>query len=175
MRAAASPRLTSFALIAVGGALAALVLGRPAIAALVVPFALAAAVGIAGARAPGLRVGATIASARVLEGDSVVLDVRVHADAPVGWLELLPTLPHGLEATDPALPLTIALDGGTERRIAISVAARAWGAYQVGEVIARARGPLGVLVREGVHPEEADLRVLPSRERLRRLVGPARA
>jgi uncharacterized protein (DUF58 family) len=175
MRAAASPRLTSFALLTAAGALAALVLGRPAIAALVVPFGLAAAVGVAGARDPGLRVGATIASARVLEGDTVVLDVRVHADVPVAWLELLPTLPHGLEATDPPLPLTVALEAGAERRVAISVTARAWGAYRVGEVIARARGPLGVVVREGVHAGEEHVRVLPSRERLRRLVGPSRA
>ena len=174
MRAAASPRLASFALITAGGALAALVLGRPALAALVVPFGLAAAVGIAGAPDPGLRIGATVASERVLEGDTVVLDVRVRTRAPVAWLELLPTLPHGLEATGAPLPLTIALEAGADRHVAVPVAARAWGAYHVGEVIARARGPLGVVVREGVHAAEADLRVLPSRERLRRLVGPSR-
>jgi uncharacterized protein (DUF58 family) len=59
--------------------------------------------------------------------------------------------------------------------VAVSVVARSWGAYRVGEVIARARGPLGVVVREGAHAGEEDLRVLPSRERLRRLVGPSRA
>jgi uncharacterized protein (DUF58 family) len=176
MRAVASPRLASFALITAGGALAALVLGRPAVAALVVPFGLAVAVGLAGTRDPGLRVAATVPGERVLEGDTVVLDVRVGAQARVAWLELLPTLPHGLEAADPPLPLTIALDGGgADRRIAVSVVARAWGAYHVGDVIARARGPLGVVVREGVYAGEQDVRVLPSRERLRRLVGPSRA
>jgi len=175
MRATASPRLASFALLTAAGALAALVLGRPAIAALVAPFALAVAVGVAGARDPRLRLATRIASERVLEGETVELEVRVRAEAPIGWLELLPTLPHGLEATGPPLPLVVTVRAGAERRIAVPIAARAWGAYRVGGVIARARGPAGVVVREGVHADEEGLRVLPSRERLRRLVGPSRA
>jgi uncharacterized protein (DUF58 family) len=174
MRPAPSPRLASYALLTAAGAFAALVLGRPAIAALVAPFALACAAGIAAARDPALRVAATVSSERVLEGDTVVLDVRVAAVRPVGWLELMPVLPDGLEATARAAPLVIALDGGVERRIEVAVAARRWGAYRVGEVVARARGPLGVVVREGVHRTDAAVRVLPSRERLRRLIGPSR-
>jgi uncharacterized protein (DUF58 family) len=175
MRPAASPRLASYALLAAAGAFVALVAGRPAIAALVAPFALACAVGIAAARDPGLSVSASVSSERVLEGDTVTLDVRVRAQRPAGWLELLPVLPDGLEAPAPALPLVLALEGGVEERIEVTIAARTWGAYRFGEVVARARGPLGLVVHEGVHRTEAAVRVLPSRERLRRLLGPSRA
>jgi uncharacterized protein (DUF58 family) len=174
MRAGASPRLASYALLTAAGTLAALVLGRPALAALVAPFALAAAIGIASTRDPALRVSASVASERVLEGETVTLAVHLRAARPVGWLELLPTLPDGLDACTPALPLVLALDGGRERTIDVALEARSWGAYRVGEVIARARGPAGIVVREGVHAAEGDLRVLPSRERLRQLIGPSR-
>jgi uncharacterized protein (DUF58 family) len=175
MRPTASPRLASYALLTALGALAALVLGRPAIAALVAPFALAAAAGTAGTRDPGVRVGTSVSRERVLEGETLALDVHVRADRPVGWLEVLPVLPAGLAASTPPLPLVLALDGSAQRTIAVEVAARVWGAYRIGEVIVRASGPLGVVVREGAHPAGSGLRVLPARDRLRRLIAPARA
>jgi uncharacterized protein (DUF58 family) len=174
MRATASPRLASYALLTAAGALAALVLGRPAIAALVAPFAVAAAAGVARARDPGVRIGTTVSRERVLEGETLALDVHVRADRPVGWLALLPVLPEGLEASEPGLPVVVALEGPAERTIAVEVTARVWGAYRVGEVIVRVPGPLGVVMREGEHAAGGGVRVLPSRERLRRLVGPAR-
>ena len=175
MRPSASPRLASYALLTAAGALAALVLGRPAIAALVAPFALAAAVGIASARDPGVRVGTSVSRERVLEGETLVLEVRVRADRPVAWLAVLPVLPEGLAASAPELPLVLALDGAAERTVAVEVVARGWGAYRIGEVIVRAPGPLGVVVREGSHQADGGVRVLPAREQLRRLVAPARA
>ena len=73
-------------------------------------------------------------------------------------------LPEGLATGAPALPLVLALDGSAERTVAVEVAARGWGAYHIGEVIVRAPGPLGVVVREGSHPADGAVRVLPARE-----------
>jgi len=175
MQATASPRLASYALLTAAGALAALVLGRPAIAALVVPFALAAAAGIASARDPGVLVGTSVSREHMLEGETLTLDVRLRAQRPVAWLEVLPVLPAALAASEPALPVVLALDDAAERTIAVEVTARAWGAYRVGQLLVRAAGPLGVVVREGAHPADGGVRVLPARDRLRRLIAPARA
>src|SRR6185295_33039 len=124
MRATASPRLASYALLTAAGALAALVLGRPAIAALVAPFALVAAAGVASAGDPVVRVGTSVTRERVLEGEALVLGVHVRADRPVGWLALLPVLPEGLEASEPALPVVVALAGPAERTIPVQVTSR---------------------------------------------------
>ena len=88
MSASASPTLASWVVLAAAGALAAVVLGEPALAALGAPFAVAAAAGIALARDPRMRVRASVAPERLLEGDRAVVTYDLRADGGAEWLEL---------------------------------------------------------------------------------------
>ena len=125
---------------------------------------------------PGVRVGTSVTRERVLEGETLVLDVHVRR-GPAGRVARAAARAAGGPRGERA---------GAAARRSRSRARRSgrsrcrspravWGAYRVGEVIVRAPGPLGVVVREGSHAAGGGVRVLPSRERLRRLVGPARA
>jgi uncharacterized protein (DUF58 family) len=173
MRPAASARLHSYALLVAAGVFLALILGRPGVVALVAPFAVAVAAGLALARTPEVRAGAAPSQERVLEGDSLELAVSVLSDRTIPWAELHVALPAGLEAGGES-PRVAHLAGGRERALVVRVHALVWGAYRVGELHVRVRGPLGIVTWEGSHVGDGDVRVLPSRERLRRLVAPAR-
>ena len=96
MSANASPTLASWVVLGVAGALAAVVLGEPALAALGAPFAVAAVAGLALTRDPRVRVRASVAPERMLEGDRAVVTYGVRSDVGAEWLELRALLPAGL-------------------------------------------------------------------------------
>jgi uncharacterized protein (DUF58 family) len=171
----ASPALGSCARLTAAGALAALLLGRPAVAALVAPFALAAAAGLALGAALPAAVAAAPERERVLEGETFAVNLTLRAARAVPWLEVHLALPRGLEPAGPAaFPVALSLPPGSERHLRLAVRARRWGAYRLGDLHLRARGPLGMLVLERRVALDRGVRVLPGREQLRRMVAPAR-
>jgi uncharacterized protein (DUF58 family) len=174
MSASASPTLASWVVLGVAGALAAVVLGEPAVAALGAPFAVAAAAGIALARDPRVRVRASVASERMLEGDGAVVTYDVRADGGAEWLELRPVLPPGLVAEPGAAARVLRIAPGDHRVVDLPVRAERWGGVLAGGARVRATGVGGAVWFTGAARADAAVRVLPGIERLRTLVAPAR-
>ena len=80
----ASPRLAGYAALAAVGMLAALALGRPAFAALSVPFAVVLGVAVAASPRPELRIGFSLDTARMLEGGTIGGPARRSGRRPGG-------------------------------------------------------------------------------------------
>ncbi len=174
MSARASPTLASWVVLGAAGALAAVVLGEPALAALGAPFAVAAAAGIALARDPGVRVRASVAPQRMLEGDEAVVTFSVRADGGAEWLDLRAVLPVGLVAEPDAAARVLRIAPGDHRLVDMPVRAGRWGGHLAGGARVRATGLAGAVWFTGAAPAAADLRVLPGIERMRTVVAPAR-
>jgi uncharacterized protein (DUF58 family) len=168
----AAPKLSAYAGLTAAALLAALVLRRPELAVLAVPFALALAAGLALAERVVARVALAVAPAHALEGDEVELSLAVTAVSAVERLDVLLDLPPGIEPVDPAA-ISLRLAAGETRTLPVRLRAQRWGGYTLGRVHLRARPPLGLLVEEGRATELATLRVYPREEELRRLVAPA--
>jgi uncharacterized protein (DUF58 family) len=174
MSASASPTLASWVVLGAAGALAAVVLGEPALAALGAPFAVAAAAGIALARDPRVRLRASVAPERMLEGDRAVVTYDVRTEGGAEWLELRAALPPGLVPESGAAARVLRMAPGDHRLVDVPVRAERWGGLLAGGARVRATGAVGAVWFTGVAPGEAAVRVLPGIERLRTLVSPAR-
>jgi uncharacterized protein (DUF58 family) len=174
MSASASPTLASSVVLAAAAALAAVILGEPALAALGAPFAVAAAAGLALARDPGVRATATVAPSRVLEGDPVVVTYEVSAAHGAAWLDLRATLPSGLGAAPAATARVVRLAPGERHHVEVAGRAERWGGHLAGGARVRATDAIGAVWFSGTAEAGAAVRVLPGIERLRAVVAPAR-
>jgi len=159
----ATAKVTAYAAVTVIGLVAALVIGRPEPALLASPFALVLAAGLALDAGQGdrqrlpPRITATLEPSRINEGEEALLRVVVveTAGGPRSH-EIRTALPAGVdgEAT------------GEEQRLR----ADRWGAYRLGPVAVRTRGPLGLFVTETQVDPRLVLRVHPAEAILRRAV-----
>ena len=174
MSARASPTLASWVVLGAAGALAAVVLGEPALAALAAPFAVAAAAGIALAHEPSVRVRASVAPDRLLEGDEAIVTYSVRVEGGAEWLDLRAVLPVGLVAEPGAAARVLRIAPGDRRLVDVPVRAARWGGHLAGGARVRATGVVGAVWFTGAAPAEAAVRVLPGIERMRTLVAPAR-
>ncbi|MEP6909145.1 MAG: DUF58 domain-containing protein [Actinomycetota bacterium] len=171
MTRVATAKLRIYPALAGLGLIGALALGRPELAALAAPFAVFVGVGLALARRPELRAFAELERDRQLEGRHVGLELEVAAGPRVERLELLVRLPDGL-ATDQPNPRLVTLATRERRVLDLPLTCRHWGAYDVGEVLWRAREPFGLLVFEGTAGTRRPLKVYPAGETLERLLRP---
>jgi uncharacterized protein (DUF58 family) len=167
----ASPKLAGYAALAGAGLVAALVSGRPEIVALVAPFLLALAGGLALATPPQLSVDLT-ADERVVEGDELDARVVVHAESAVDRLDLYLQLPAGIELVDGENPAGLRLARGERRELELRLRAERWGAYRLGPLYVRARDPLGLLVAEGAPETRPPVRAYPREDTLQRILQP---
>lgn len=167
----ASPKLAGYAALAAVGLLAALVTGRPEIVALVAPFLLALAAGLALATPPVLH-AKIVADERAVEGDELHVLVTVTAESPVDRVDLYLRLPDGLELVDGESPVAVRLARGEERELELRVRAARWGAYRLGPLHVRTRDPLGLFTSEGAAGTRPPLRVYPSEDTLQRILQP---
>jgi uncharacterized protein (DUF58 family) len=175
MSATASPTLVSAVVLGAAAALAAVILGEPAIAAFGAPFAVAGAAAIALARDPRLRVTATVTPERVLEGETATVAYDVWSQTGADWLELRASLPSGLTAAEPTSGARVLrLAPGERRTIELAVRATRWGGLMGGGARVRATGLAGGVWFTGAAQPSVPVRVLPAIERLRRLVAPLR-
>lgn len=155
------------------GLLAAVLLGRPEPALVVLPFALALAAGLALAETPGIDVQADLSSDRALEGEPVVLTFRVVSDRPVAGLEITPRLPAVMVTTDPRSRV-VSLRAGEPRTFTWTLRARRWGVHGLGEASLRSRDRLGLFTAAASAGRRLPLKVYPRAEILRGSLRPLR-
>jgi uncharacterized protein (DUF58 family) len=167
----ATPKLGAHAALAGAGLLAALVLGRPELAALAAPFALLLAVGLSLAEPPRIRASFELGAERQVEGEPVEAWLELHAEAPVPRLELLVEVPDGLETEAPN-PQLLSLGWDERRQVGLPLRCAHWGAYRIGEIVLRANDRFGLLVFEQSLDLRRPLKVYPRGEAVRRLLRP---
>jgi uncharacterized protein (DUF58 family) len=172
LTARATPRLAVHLAVGGGSLVAAVALSRPELAAVAVPFVVAAVLGLAGGRPPALTATVAVDRDRAVEGDEVALTVEVSAPVGVPWLEATVTVPPALEVEGGARR-GLAVAAGRPARIELTLRCRRWGVVRPGRLALRAYGPGGMLVAEGEAVVDGVLRIHPAAARLRSLVRPA--
>ena len=167
-------RLHTFVVLAAMGLLAALATGRPELAALAAPFAVALVVGIAAARPPDLAVAVAPDAGRIIQGEEVSVTLTITAAADIACIELLLDLPRGIDVVEPpaGAAWAVALRADEPRVLTATVVAREWGRPDLGRVVVRVRPALGLLTFEANLRSPRPLRVLPDAGTLRRIVAP---
>jgi uncharacterized protein (DUF58 family) len=166
----ATPKLGAYAGLSALGLLAALALGRPELAVLAAPFAVAVAVGVPWARDPKLRAWVEVERERLVEGGEVAVDVEIESAVGAPRVEVLLVLPEGLEAPDN--PVARRLPAHGTREVAFKARARRWGAYKLGEIAVRATDRFGFFVFEDRIDQSRPIKVYPHPEELRTMLRP---
>ena len=172
MTRSATSKLGAYTALAGLGLVAALVVGRPELAALAAPFAALLVVGLSLAEKPRLVAAAfELDRERVLQGETVEATLVLRAERPVGRLELLLDLPDGLVA-ETANPLILQLGWNDRREVGFTLRCEDWGAYLVGDFVARSQDALGLLVHDWRAGRPEPLKVYPRGEALQHLLRP---
>jgi len=174
MRRCGTPRLVAYGTLTVLGLFAAIVTGRAELAALAAPFALIFVAGLVLAESPDVTVALRLDAERVVEGDTVDVEVAAAPAVPVGRVELLVPVAGDVVVEEPDGALAWS---GTSRTLAGGVEGRLrtvrWGLVRVGPVWVRAHGPLGLVRWEGSVGAVTSVRVLPGAATLRALLRPS--
>jgi len=168
---AATAKLGAYAALAGAGLLAALVLGRPELAALAAPFAALLVVGLSLAETPRVSAVLDLSTERQVQGEPVQAELELRAETPVPRLELLLDLPEGLVAETPN-PQLLHLDPGERRELEHVIRCEHWGAHLVGNLVLRAQDAFGLLVFEQTLELRRPLKVYPRGEALLKLLRP---
>jgi len=172
MTRTATPKLGAYTALAGMGLLAALVVGRPELAALAAPFALVLVAGLSLASEPKVeRAGFELDRERVLEDETVEATLFLRTVRPIGRLELVLDLPEGLE-TPSGNPRIVRLDWDQLRELSFTLRCARWGGYAVGDFVLRSPEVFGLLVHEWRLERPQPLKVYPRGEALQRLLRP---
>lgn len=172
MNRGASPKAAAYAALGGLALLAALVLRRPELAALAAPFLLLLAAGFLTAGDPELRTWVRVDRARILEGDTIELEVELAAERTIARAEVLLELPAGVVA-DGANPVAVRVSALDSKVLTFPLRVERWGTHQLGGVTLRARDSLGLFSRTGRVDADVVVKAYPRPEALRNLLRPA--
>jgi uncharacterized protein (DUF58 family) len=168
-----TPKLGGYAGLAALGLFGALVAERPELVALAAPFAVLAALGLVLARAPEVVVELELEAERVFEGEELEPVLAVESRTGVADLELVLLLPHGLAAVDGGNAMTLRLAPGERRELPVKLTVDRWGGYLLGDLVLRARDPLGLVHWEARLDRRRPLKAYPRPARVDELLQPA--
>ncbi|MGA2872848.1 MAG: DUF58 domain-containing protein [Candidatus Dormibacteria bacterium] len=169
-----TPRLAGYAALVALGVFGAVAVDRIAAIALVLPFALWLAWGLASFRAPVLELSGGLDQERVGEGDGVRWQAELRCLGAVGFVELRLALPREIACGVPGAAFRVAPKGGAPESLSWPLTPVRWGFYRIGPVAVTAEDRFGIIRCTGRLGGISELRVYPSWERLRRLANPAR-
>jgi uncharacterized protein (DUF58 family) len=167
-----TPKLPTYAGLAGLGMLSGLLFGRPEPALLGFGFLIVVALGLALSRAPTVEVELALDRERVIEGQDVVLLVRVMSESSPHALDLEVPVPRGLDPRDSSRLTGLRPRPDGPLTVELPITCRRWGGYTLGGVRVRARDPLGLFRFEDRIGTPLGLRVYPPSERVRSLVRP---
>jgi uncharacterized protein (DUF58 family) len=165
-------KLGAYTAVVALGLLGALAGGLPELVAVVAPFALLLLAGLVTARPPLLDARLRLAGERMVEGQSLRLEVELAAAAPVEQVEVLVGVPAGLALADGPNPTALPLAAGEPAVLTWTVHGRHWGLYRFGQVWLRVRDRFGLFHYEARVDEGRPLRVYPGADALKALVHP---
>jgi uncharacterized protein (DUF58 family) len=168
-----SPKLSLYAAFAATSFLAALVLGRPELAALGAPFAFVLAVGLALPSPPQATALLRLERQIAVEGEEIGAELVISAPPGAHELQLALPLPDGIRQAGGERALLLHLRPGRDRTVALRLVCAHWGGYRLGTVLLRSRDLAGLRVRDMQASGDAPVRVYPRPSRLLSLVAPA--
>jgi len=168
-----SPKLALYAAFAVTSFLAALVLGRPELAALGAPFALVLVVGLALPPPPRVTAFLRPARRRAVEGEEIDAELVISSPMRAHDLQLALLLPDGIRAPGGAGSLLLRVEPGRDRTLPLRLDCARWGAHRVGSLLLSSRDLAGLRVLDSLITGNTVVRVYPRPQQLRSLVAPA--
>lgn len=168
----ASPKLVGYATLAGLFLLAGILFRRPEPAAIGIVFLAAAVFGVARVAAPRLQLAARLDRDQIIEGDSAAVELEISSPSSVPWLQVLATLPAGIEPKANVMVQTVELQRNARRRLTIPLNARRWGRFPIALVIVAARDQLGFFAFQTQLQQELELRVFPTEDRIARAIRP---
>jgi uncharacterized protein (DUF58 family) len=169
-----TPKLGAYLALTAAALFAALLLRRPELGVVAVPFVLFLALGLMTAVPPSIDATLTLDRDRAVQGEEVQAQLCLRSVTTVERLEVQPVLPHGieLEAND---PLLLRLEAGNDRVLRLRLRCRRWGGYRIGPINARISDRFGLFAVESQLDISRLLTVFPQPEPLRTLVRPPRS
>jgi uncharacterized protein (DUF58 family) len=170
---AATPKLAAYAALGGLGLLAALVTGRPELAAMALPFLAALGAALVLDADPELEAETALDRDRMLEGEEVEVAIRLDARHAVQRAELLLVVPPALESVEGRNPVSTFVSARRPANLDLRLRPERWGVFELGEAHLRARDFFGMFVWTSHVREQAPLRVYPRPEALPQLLRPA--
>ncbi len=169
----ATGRLGTHAALATAALLGALASGRPELAALGLPSAVAVVVGLLGAPRADITVTLQLDATRAVEGDTVGVEIVAVSEVALPWVEVALQLPWPLEAVGgPAVVLAVA--PGVRATGTLPVRCHRWGAYRPCRATVTAYDRHRMFVSHFAVAAPAVLRIHPPTTALRRRLHPLR-
>jgi uncharacterized protein (DUF58 family) len=172
----ASPKLAAYAALGGLGLLAALVTGRPELAAIALPFLAVLGAALVLAADPQLEVETSLDRDRVLEGDEVDVEIGLTVAHAVQRAEVLLVVPSALALVQGRNPVATHASARRPATFDLRLRADRWGVFDLRDVHLRARDLFGLFVwTSHVRDQTPDmsLRVYPRPEALPSLLRPA--
>ncbi|MDH3299915.1 MAG: DUF58 domain-containing protein [Acidimicrobiia bacterium] len=154
------------------GGVAAVALGRPAIAMLVTPWFVLLVAGIirAGRQAPSLTV--TVDEMRPLVGDTIEITATVANTNGRVTMTASPWSPVGALSRRPVAPREIVTGGGAAQTVTFPVPTDQWGTFDVGRIGIEVVEPYGLTRWTGVLHDPTPIRVHPTSQQIQSMVAP---
>lgn len=163
-----------FAALGAGSMLLAIIVRRPDLVALAVPFLVAVGLAFLGNRDDVLAVQMEFDDDYWLEGDVSELRVIIESSAGIRRCEVEVDLPPGIAAPVAPLRAIVAVHPGTPRVVSFPLELKEWGIFTPRQLRIRATDELGLLARDHRFAVETDVRVRLHEERLRTVLAPDR-
>jgi len=170
LTAARDARLLPYALVAMGGLGGAVVGGQPYLAMLAAPFLVALVLGIRRSGPVRVRTRVRVDRDRVVEGDPLRVHLEVEWDGTFDARLMLYRMTGVVRQS--GSPTSTARRDVSRLELPIDLQASRWGRHNVGEIWLRLRLPYGLLTWTGKVGGGPVVRVLPSAERLDRILHP---
>jgi uncharacterized protein (DUF58 family) len=123
-------------------------------------------------REPRVHAHVAVERDRALETEEVLVRVTLRAETDVERLDVVVTLPNGLELPRDENPAAVRLRRGEEVELEFRVRCARWGGYAPGEIVLRARDALNLFVWERVAGARQPLKVYPRPEHLLEVLKP---
>jgi len=163
-------RLLPYAFIAIGGLGGAVFGGQPYLAMLSTPFLVALVLGLRRSGPVRVRTRVRVDRDRIVEGDSLAAHLEVEWDGSFDARLILNRLTGVVREAGSST--STARRGVVSLELPIRLQASQWGRHTLGEVWLRLRLPFGLLTWTGKVGSGPAVRVLPSAERLDRILHP---
>jgi uncharacterized protein (DUF58 family) len=165
-----TPKLGAYAGLTALGLIASLVLGFPELVALAAPFALVAGAGLALAHTPDPDVALELERERAIEGDELILLLRLATSVPIEQLDLRLSVPAALSLAEGENPVAVRVAG--ERELEYRIACDRWGSYVLGDLRLVAHDRFRVFRWDRSLDFQLPVKVYPRPELVRELLQP---
>jgi uncharacterized protein (DUF58 family) len=149
----------------------ALLFGRPELVVIAAPLITGLLIGTL-AREPELTCEFSVIPERCLEGETITGELVVSSTSGARDLEIGLWLPAGLEIAEGSLRAIVQVPKGGETVVRFALRVTRWGAYRIGLVGLRARGPGGFLTFDANFDERKIVRAYPAPEAIVRPIRP---